>query len=264
MSYLDKIIRAKRKEVSSMKEKIPVSFLEKATLYNGNRPSFYDSLMRTEPSVIAEFKRKSPSKGILNKDADIISVVRAYEQAGARAVSVLTDMHFDGRITDLSVAFESVSIPLLRKDFIIDEFQIHEARAAGASAILLIAAVLEKKEIEKFSLLATSLGLDVLLELHHKDEISKIPDEIRIIGINNRDLKTFEVNIDQSVKLAAMLPDDLIKVSESGISSVESIAALYREGFRAFLMGEIFMKGKEPGSAARDFIKGLNTSFKLK
>ena len=258
MNYLNKIIKVKRKEIDSVKEKIPVTFLEKTSLYNEKRPSFFDALNVSEPSIIAEFKRKSPSKGILNRDADLISVVKAYEKAGACAISVLTDKHFDGTAVDLSVAYETVAVPILRKDFIVDEFQIYEARSIGASAILLIAAVLSKKEIERFSSLAEELELDVLLELHEKDEIPKISPKNRILGINNRNLKNFEVDITQSKELAAELSNDFLKVSESGISSVRTVQELYENGFQAFLMGELFMKSKHPEKAVFEFIEELN------
>lgn len=260
MNYLDKIIKTKRKEIRSIKEKIPVSFLEKTSLYNEARPSFYDSVNVSQPSIIAEFKRKSPSKGILNEDADLISVVYAYQEAGASAISVLTDKHFNGTAVDLSVAYESVKIPILRKDFIIDEFQIFEARSIGASAILLIAAVLDKNEIERFTSLAGELELDVLLELHGKDEIPKISSKNRIVGINNRNLKTFDVDIKQSMELAAELSDDFLKISESGISSVETVLELYENGLQAFLMGEVFMKTENPEKAASEFMEKLNAN----
>ncbi|MFW5644679.1 MAG: indole-3-glycerol phosphate synthase TrpC [Bacteroidota bacterium] len=238
MNYLDKIIKAKRKEIDSIKKKVPVSFLEKTSLYKELRPSFYNAVNCSGPSIIAEFKRRSPSKGILNEGADLISVLKAYEKSGACAVSVLTDKHFDGRAVDLSVAYETLDIAILRKDFIVDEFQIFEARSLGASAILLIAAVLEKNEIERFTGLSEELGLDVLLELHEKNEISKISSKNRIIGINNRNLRTFEVEIEQSKELLAELPEDILKVSESGIYTVETIMDLYEKGFDAFLMGK--------------------------
>ncbi len=258
MNYLDKIIKTKRKEIDFVKEKVPVSFLEKTTLYNEARPSFYNAINVPGPSIIAEFKRKSPSKGTLNKEAELISIIKAYEKAGACAISVLTDKHFDGTAVDLSVAYETVAIPILRKDFIVDEFQIFEARSIGASAILLIATVLSKNEIERFSTLAEELELDVLLELHGKEEIFKISSKNRIVGINNRNLKTFEVDIKQSKELAAELSNDLLKVSESGISSVRTVQDLYENGFQAFLMGEFFMKSKYPEKAVFEFIDELN------
>jgi indole-3-glycerol phosphate synthase len=254
MSYLDKIITAKKKEIKILKERIPLSFLEKSSLYDAERPSFYESLKRAGPSFIAEFKRRSPSKGMINKDADIIDIARGYQNAGASAISVLTDIHFEGRALDISVVFETVDIPILRKDFIIDKFQIYEARSAGASAILLIAAVLTKSEIEELSGTAESLGLDVLLELHDEEEIFKIPKNIKIAGINNRDLATFKVDTQKSMEMQEKLPSEIIKVSESGLSSVDTVINLYKKGFQAFLIGETFMKNDSPGLAAQEFI----------
>lgn len=258
MNYLENIVRKKRAEIKALKDKIPLSFLEKASLFNAEKPSFYEHLCKPGPSIIAEFKRRSPSKGVLNKNADIIKIVKAYEDAGARAVSVLTDEYFDGRSPDVSAAFEIIDIPLLRKDFIIDEFQVYEARAIGASAILLIAAILEKNEIEELTALAESMGMDVLLEIHSKDELHKISPKNKIIGINNRDLKSFEVNLDRSKVIASELDRDIIKISESGISSVDNVIDLYRTGFQAFLIGETFMKTSDPGKTASEFINELN------
>ena len=262
MNILDKIIDEKRKELVKLKLLHPVQELEARPQFSADRPSFMHALSGPGPCVIAEFKRKSPSKAYFKKDGDVLDIVPDYEKGGAAAVSILTDRHFDGRSEDILSLYGKIKIPVLRKDFIIDEYQVVEARSLGASAILLIAAVLEKKEIEKLSTLARSLGLDILLELHHKEEIRKIPDEIPIIGINNRNLKSFEVNIEQSLELAVELPGEALKVSESGIDSEERVMLLYRSGFQAFLMGERFMKEAEPGRAAAGFIRNLDEIYK--
>ncbi len=261
MNILEKIVQLKRSEVLRLKKQVSLDHLKESELFNKNRPSFFESLKRPGPSVISEFKRKSPSKGVLNRETDIIDVTSKYEKAGVSAISVLTDRHFEGDKEDLVKVFGSVSVPLLRKDFIIDEFQVFEARAIGASAILLIASVLEKKEIENISELAAELGMDVLLELYSLEELDKVPGNVKIIGINNRNLKTFRVDIEQSIRLAEKLPDHVIKVSESGISMVSTIKDLYNKGFKAFLMGEKFMQMRDPGRSCIKFMNELGNSF---
>lgn len=262
MNILDKIVQNKRREILEIKKLTTPARLEKTFFFDAERPSFYDSLIEKKPSLIAEFKRRSPSKGEINAKARVSEVIRGYELAGAAAVSILTDTHFDGRPEDIQSIFKSTGIPVLRKDFILDEIQLFEARAWGASAILLIAAILDKDEIEKLTARAFQLELDVLLELHAEEELQKVPENARIIGINNRDLKTFQVDLEHSVKLAEKLPAGVLKVSESGISSVETVIQLYQAGFRAFLMGENFMKSKDPGSAAEKFICELVKQMK--
>jgi indole-3-glycerol phosphate synthase len=181
--------------------------------------------------------------------------------AGAAAVSVLTDLHFDGKKEDIMEVASKISIPVLRKDFIIDEFQILEAKAIGASAILLIAAVLKKKEIMELNNFARKLELDVLLEIHEDSEIDKIPENLEIVGINNRNLRSFEVDLENSKQLAEKLPKDKIKVSESGIDSVTTLLNLYKSGFDAFLIGENFMKSDDPAASAKSFISDLEDSL---
>jgi indole-3-glycerol phosphate synthase len=262
MNILDKIVQNKRREIAEIKKLTNPALLEKTFFFDAERPSFYDSLLKKGPSLITEFKRRSPSKGEINAEANVAEVVRGYEHAGASAVSILTDTHFDGRPEDIQTIFKATGIPVLRKDFILDEIQLFEARAWGASAILLIAAILDKNEIEKLTARAYQLGLDVLLELHAEEEMHKVPENARIIGVNNRNLKTFQVDLVHSVKLAEKLPAGVLKVSESGISSVETVIQLYQAGFRAFLMGENFMKAADPGSAAEKFIRGLEKQLK--
>jgi indole-3-glycerol phosphate synthase len=258
MNYLEKIIREKRKEIRELKILTPYADLEKSTYFELSRPSFKEGLSINEPSIIAEFKRRSPSKGEFKKGADISEVTLGYEAASAAAVSILTDKHFDGKKEDIEKIAGKLSIPVLRKDFIIDEFQILEAKAIGASAILLIASILGKAEILAFYRFACELGLDVLLELHDFEEIEKIPPDLEIVGINNRNLRTFEVDIDHSLRLANELPGNLIKVAESGLNSVNTISKLYGQGFDAFLIGENFMSAGDPAASARKFISELN------
>ncbi len=258
MSILDTIISHKRQLVEGRKKLIPLSSLEKSALFASQRPSFLDALSVPGPAVIAEFKRKSPSKGIINDTADIEKVAFGYEAAGVNAMSILTDLEFfGGDELDLQKVAEFSRIPLLRKDFIIDEYQLVEARSFGASAILLIAAVLTKQEIRTFTELALSLGMDVLCEVHEPEELKKLGKKNSIVGINNRNLNTFSVDLGHSQELMRQLPADCLRVAESGISSVDEVCLMYRAGFKAFLIGENFMKNADPGRAAEKFIKGL-------
>jgi len=257
MNILEKIVLHKRMTLSELKKQIPVSSLETAHFFSIDRPSFFDSLNKKEPSVISEFKRKSPSKGDIHPNAKISSIIPNYSSAGASAISVLTDPHFGGELKDLYDAACLTNTPLLRKDFIIDEYQIFEAKAMGASAILLIAAVLSKKEIIDFTNQAHSLGLDVLLEIHDENELEKIGAENNIVGINNRNLKTFDVDIQNAIKLQKSLDKNVVKVAESGIKDAKVVKELYQSGFDAFLIGELFMHSENPGKKAEEFIHEL-------
>ena len=257
MDILNKIIAAKKAEVKRLKETISFDSLENSALFDRDRPSFYDALSAKAPGIIAEFKRKSPSKGTINASAQISEVIPAYQQAGAAACSILTDNHFDGKSEDLLNGFSASSLPLLRKDFIIDEYQIVEARSLGASAILLIASVLTPSEIKQFTRLAHKLQMDVLFEVHNKEEIEKADAAIRILGVNNRDLNSFKTDVKRSLQLIDNLPFEAIKVSESGLDSPETVNALYEAGYNAFLIGENFMKTENPGETAKNFINRL-------
>lgn len=259
MDILSKIVADKRKEIELKKSIIPTSQLELSVLFGRNGQSLTNALRNSGTGIIAEHKRRSPSKGTINQDTNVGQVAIGYENAGVCGMSVLTDIkYFGGSLEDLILARASVSMPLLRKEFIIDEYQITEAKAYGADVILLIAAILTKAEIKKFSELAKSLGLDVLLEVHNATELKKsmIPS-IDMLGINNRDLKTFKVSLETSKELAGEIPDDFIKVSESGINSIEAIRDLKQYGFKGFLIGENFMKTKKPGKSAAAFIQKL-------
>jgi indole-3-glycerol phosphate synthase len=203
--------------------------------------------------IIAEFKRQSPSKGIINAIAGVEEVTKAYEQFGASGISVLTDQSFfGGSLSDLSIAVTR-TIPVLRKEFIIDEFQLIEAKAYGASVILLIAACLTKEKTKQLAVMAKSLGLEVLLELHDATELGHICEEVDLVGINNRSLKSFEVNIEHSLQLKNQLPKDKLSIAESGIYDVETFRLLKKEGFDGFLMGEYFMKQADPAAAFEAF-----------
>jgi indole-3-glycerol phosphate synthase len=258
MTILDKITADKIKEVALRKSLIPVSQLEQSVLFERDIISLATAV-RNGSGIIAEHKRRSPSKSVINNSLNVQDVALGYEQAGVSGMSVLTDMkYFGGALDDLIIARVATSFPLLRKEFIVDEYQIIEAKAYGADAILLIAATLSRKQIEQFSTFAKSLGLDVLCESHNEEELQKsIMPSVDMLGINNRNLKTFEVSLETSKELIKQIPDDFIKISESGISSVEAIKELKPHGFQGFLIGENFMKTDNPGESAATFIKQL-------
>lgn len=258
MHILDKIVAHKHKEVAVAKTKVTISQLEKGRHFERGCNSYVDALEDPFSSgVIAEFKRKSPSKSAINLDADLIEVVHGYDDAGANAISILTDSHFFGGHDDFlrEVREELPDMPLLRKEFIIDEYQILEAKAMGADIILLICEILTKEQVHQFATLARSLGMEVLLELHAEDQLVKYDDHVTMVGVNNRDLTTFEVDYDRSKKLFDRLPQDIIKVAESGLSEVDTLVMLYDYGFKGFLIGEQFMKQAKPGEACKTFIK---------
>ena len=259
MNILDKIIIDKKREVELKKSIIPVLQLEKSVLFERKTISLSHNLRNSSSGIIAEHKRRSPSKSVINNDFSVEEVVKGYENAGACGISVLTDgKYFGGSLDDLLLARASVNIPLIRKEFIIDEYQLLEAKAHGADVILLIAAVLTRSEIEHLSKFAKSLGLEVLLEVHNQEELEKsIMSSLDMIGVNNRNLKTFEVSLDFSKQLAALIPNEFVKVSESGISSVEAIKELQPFGYQGFLIGENFMKTDDAGLSAKEFINQI-------
>jgi indole-3-glycerol phosphate synthase len=259
MNILDKIIVDKKREVILKKTIIPVSQLESSVFFTKKTISLSQSLRASNSGIIAEHKRRSPSKAEINYNFTVEEVVKGYETAGACGISVLTDgKYFGGSLDDLLLARATVNIPLLRKEFIVDEYQILEAKAHGADLILLIAAVLTRAEIKHLSEFAHSLGLEVLLEVHDLEELEKsIMPSLDMIGVNNRNLKTFEVSLDFSKQLASQIPDDFVKVSESGIASVEAINELKPYGFKGFLIGENFMKTDNVGKSATEFIQKL-------
>ncbi len=259
MNILDKIIADKKREIMLKKSVIPVAQLEASVLFERTALSLCENLKEKPFGIIAEHKRRSPSKAVINQSFSVEEVVKGYENAGAAAISVLTDgKYFGGSLDDLILARASANIPLLRKEFIVDEYQILEAKAHGADLILLIAAVLTRAEIKQLSEFAKGLGLEVLLEVHNREELQKaVMPGLDLIGVNNRNLKTFEVSINTSKQLAADIPDDFIKVSESGISNVVSIKELMPFGFKGFLIGENFMKTDDPGGAAKEFINRI-------
>jgi indole-3-glycerol phosphate synthase len=256
MNILDKIVADKYKEIELKKSLIPSSQLESSVLFNRNGLSLATALRNSKTGIIAEHKRRSPSKETINQNTNVGQVARGYENAGVCGMSVLTDIkYFGGSLEDLLLARASVTMPLLRKEFIIDEYQILEAKAYGADVVLLIAAVLTRAEIKSLSEFAKRLGLDVLLEVHNEKELHKsIMPSLDMLGVNNRDLKTFSVSLETSKTLSKLIPDEFVKVSESGISTVEAINDLKTYGYQGFLIGESFMKAANPGKSAAYFI----------
>jgi len=262
MNILEKIVEKKKEEVAQRKELYPVKLLEKSLYYPGKTVSLKKYLKREGSSqIIAEFKKKSPSKGFINPYAQIEKISVGYMQAGAAALSILTDTEFfGGSNQDLLTARKFNFCPILRKDFIIDSYQIIESKSIGADVILLIAAILSEQEVKELSAFAKSLELEVLLEVHDADEVKKSDlTHVDMVGINNRNLKTFEVSIENSMRLLSLLPKDKIKIAESGIDNIETIKQLKEAGFEGFLMGEYFMKQPRPEWSAKQLIASLRS-----
>jgi indole-3-glycerol phosphate synthase len=254
MNILEKIIAQKKTEVAQRKKERPISNLEKERFFSRQTLSLKASLLdEKKTGIIAEYKRKSPSKGIINDRDSVEAVTRAYFGYGASGISILTDLEFFGGSLDDLMAARDNTIPLLRKDFMIDEYQLVEAKAFGADVILLIAACLTQQEVKSLSMAAKDLGLEVLLELHDQTELEHICDTVDMVGVNNRNLKTFEVDLEHSVRLAQQIDDRFIKVAESGINDVANINYLKQYGFRGFLIGEYFMRQTSPMMAFKDF-----------
>jgi len=260
MTILDKIVAHKKTEVAQAKAQTSIKALELAEFFNRQTLSFKDFLLdANRTGIIAEFKRRSPSKGIINDKVAVEDVTTAYNAAGASALSVLTDTEFFmGQKADLLQARSVNQIPILRKDFMIDEYQLLEAKAWGADIILLIAAILTPAQIDQLAKGAKSLGLNVLLEVHSLEELQRsINPNLDAIGVNNRNLADFTVSVETSYQLAEHIPAEFLKISESAISDPETIKQLKKAGFSGFLIGENFMKQADPGLAIREFVKEL-------
>ncbi|MDE6716743.1 MAG: indole-3-glycerol phosphate synthase TrpC [Muribaculaceae bacterium] len=254
MNILDKIAEVKRAEVEAMKSIVPERSL-KVEAFSVLRSvlSMSGALRRHTPGVIAEHKRRSPSKGEIAPMSDVAAVAASYALNGAAAMSVLTDTpYFGGSATDLALARRTVpTLPILRKEFIVDEYQIYESRIMGADAVLLIAAILDSAKLERFNYIAHSLGLETLIEVHTLEEISMVPEGADMVGINNRDLTSFSTDISNCTRLIEALPEGAVKVAESGIRNVEDVARLRDVGFDGFLIGEALMSKTDPGEALR-------------
>lgn len=257
MNILEKIVLRKREEVAEAKAKTSIQQLEAAPFFGRTTYSLRESLLdAARTGIIAEFKRRSPSKGIINDRVTVEEVTTGYAAAGASALSVLTDRDFFmGSDEDLTRARNANTIPVLRKDFMIDEYQIIEAKALGADIILLIAAILAPAEIQNLGSLARSLGLNVLLEVHNLEELERsINPHMTAIGVNNRNLADFTVSVQTSYDLVSHIPSEFLKVSESAISDPQTIKQLKQAGFNGFLIGENFMKQENPGLAMKEFV----------
>jgi indole-3-glycerol phosphate synthase len=260
MTILDEINANKRREVADAKAKISLEDLKKSPFFKRKGNSLKAALQAEGASgIIAEFKTKSPSKGTINEKAEVTEVTTGYVAAGVTGLSVLTDhLYFGGSFENLEKArFANPFTPILRKDFMLDAYQVYEAKAHGADLILLIAASLSKEEMLRLSETAKELGMEILVEVHTEEEIEKLNPLVDLVGVNNRNLKTFEVDVEISVRLGKLLPTGMVKISESGLSSVENIHYLRKAGFDGFLMGENFMKTEDPAKACEDFIKQL-------
>ncbi|NJM15802.1 MAG: indole-3-glycerol phosphate synthase TrpC [Bacteroidales bacterium] len=260
MNILQEITAHKKGVIDNRKKLVPVSRLESSEWFNRTPYSFKNAINNANNrAIIAEFKRKSPSKGIINDISLVEEVTCGYADAGAACLSVLTDQkYFHGKNADLMVARVFNNIPILRKDFIVSEYQVIEAKAIGADAILLIANCLTKKETLVFADLARSLGLGVLLEVHNEQELDTINEFVDVVGVNNRNLETFEVSLETSVLLSEKIPSEFVKISESGISNIKAIEDLAKFGYQGFLIGENFMREDYPGEACKAFISNLN------
>lgn len=254
MTILDQIIKDKLADVELLKQQVSMRDLEQKSLFCHNTTSMKGSIL-SKSGIIAEFKRKSPSKSNINISADVVSITKGYENSGASALSILTnEKYFGGSVDDILKVRNNISIPILRKEFIVDEFQIIEAKSIGADAILLIATSLTKEQIISFSKLAKSLKLEVLLEIHNEEESRKIVDGIDMVGVNNRNLKTFITDIKTSEVLSNFIPNDFVKISESGIDNPEAVKHLKTFGYKGFLIGECFMKTNNPAEELTKFL----------
>lgn len=257
MNILDKIVAHKKEEVAYQRKQVSVSELQDSALFEQKCFSLVKNLPATT-GIIAEFKRRSPSKGIINANASVEAVTNAYADHGAAGISVLTDAHFfGGSLADFALA-RKLSIPLLRKDFMINEYQFFEAKAHGADVVLLIAACLSPAQANEYAHLSRELGMETLLELHSEDELGHVDDAVSMVGINNRNLKDFKVDIEHAVRLKDRLPKGKPAIAESGIYEVSIFRELRAAGFDGFLMGEYFMKEQQPGDAFKKFVDQIH------
>jgi indole-3-glycerol phosphate synthase len=258
MNILETIVAQKKIEVAERKKQRSIADLEKGPFFKNETLSLKKYIQdETRTGIIAEFKRRSPSKGIINDRVSVEEVTTAYARYGASGISVLTDTPFFGGSLDDLLAATVNEVPLLRKDFMIDEYQLVEAKAFGAEVILLIAACLSPGEVKRLVRVAKELGLEVLLELHDDSELEHVCGEVDLVGVNNRNLKTFTVDLEHSVRLAEQIGSGFVKVAESGINQVKNIQYLKQYGFQGFLIGENFMKETDPGEAFRNFVAEL-------
>ena len=261
MSILDKIVRDTGNLLAERKQQTPISSLVAMPLYHLPTRSFFDALNTPSLSFISEIKKASPSKGIIREDFDPPWIAQRYTQTGTHAISVLTEpLYFQGALPFLTSVRQHTHCPILRKDFIFDEYQLHEARAFGADAVLLIASILDKKQLYDLHQTANELGLDCLVELYVTEEMDRIDfDQVRILGVNNRDLRTFEVDLSHSTEVFAECPSSVLKISESGIYTVEDLYFLRQHQTDAVLIGESLMRAPDPGDKLKSLIDGLQS-----
>ncbi|SIT24307.1 indole-3-glycerol phosphate synthase [Chryseobacterium ureilyticum] len=253
MTILDKIIERKREEIAVSKSHTSIEQLKSSDLFKRKNYSLKESI-KNKSGIIAEFKRQSPSKGIINNNVQPLEIASAYESFGASGISILTDKDFfGGSFEDILKVRNHINIPILRKDFMIDEYQFYEAKSIGADVILLIAACLSPNQVQEFTELAHQLDMEVLLEIHTEEELKHFNSEIDLVGINNRNLKDFKVDLQHSVQLKDQLPKDTLSVAESGIYALEDFKFLKEKGFDGFLMGEYFMRNPNPAKAFEEF-----------
>ncbi len=258
-NILDIIVENKKQEVKSQRLKLTISELEKDIDDLTSRINIKEILKNSSTGIIAEFKRKSPSKGWIFENAKVEDVVSSYSENGATAISILTDSNFfGGTFDDFKKAKSLSKTPLLRKDFMVDEYQIYQAKYMQADIILLIASALTINETKQFARKAKELGLNVLLEIHNEKELDYINDFIDVVGVNNRNLSTFVTDVKISFDLSDKIPNEFLKISESGISDPQTVLDLRSVGYRGFLMGENFMKTNNPGKALSEFIELLS------
>jgi len=257
MNILDKIVLRKKEEVKESKSQISINQLKDSEFFNRKTFSLKETLT-SKSGIITEFKRQSPSKGIINDKVSTIEVVSQYEKYGASAVSILTDKDFfGGSFNDIIKLRKQINIPILRKDFMIEDYQFYEAKSIGADVILLIAACLSPAQVKEFTELAHSLNLEVLLEIHSEEELAHINSNVDFVGINNRNLKDFKVDLQHSVNLKNQLPQGILSIAESGIYNEQDFLFLKEKGFDGFLMGEYFMKNENPGEKFGEFVSKI-------
>ena len=263
MKILDKIVEDKKIEINKLLSNSSISKLENSHLFSRKCISLKESIKNNNSGIICEFKRRSPSNQNINYISSLSDVVSGYEEAGAAGLSILTNKkYFDGDTQDIIDIRDISNLPILRKEFIISEYQVIEAKSIGSDAILLIASILSEEEIIGYSSLAKSIGLEVLLEIHSEDELYKISgDDIDIVGVNNRNLDTLEIDLNNSIELYGKIPSKFVKISESGISEFESILKLKEVGYNGFLIGEKFMKTNNPMESAYNFIKKIENEI---
>lgn len=253
MTILDQIIERKKEEVAAAKLRISPDRLKDTAFFGRPTYSLKESI-KNKSGIIAEFKRQSPSKGIINNNVEPLEVVSAYESFGASGISILTDHDFfGGNLNDVLSVRNNINIPILRKDFMIDEYQFYEAKSIGADVVLLIASCLSPDQVQEFTELAHQLKMEVLLEIHTEDELKHFNSDIDLVGINNRNLKDFKVDLQHSVQLKNQLPKGVLSVAESGIYNLKYFQFLKEKGFDGFLMGEYFMKNTDPAKTFEEF-----------